>query len=133
MAPVIRIPESLYKRLENLAEGFDTPANVIEKLLNQYSDDGLSVDDLEAIPSKKPQLVFYPENDDDFKDLLITHKKAYIRLHKKDGTIENIIWKANRFSKNSNLRGNLWSGYLRGWKAKGVIKAELAINESDLG
>ena len=133
MAPVIRIPEGLYKRLENLAEGFDTPANVIEKLLNQYSDDGLSVDDLEAIPSKKPQLVFYPENDDDFKDLLITHKKAYIRLHKKDGTIENIIWKANRFSKNSNLRGNLWSGYLRGWKAKGVIKAELAINESDLG
>lgn len=36
MASVIRIPANIYERLENLAQGFDTPANVIEKLLNHY-------------------------------------------------------------------------------------------------
>ncbi|SVC73601.1 uncharacterized protein METZ01_LOCUS326455, partial [marine metagenome] len=30
MAPVIRIPDSLYNRLEKHAEGFDSPSNVIE-------------------------------------------------------------------------------------------------------
>ena len=34
MSQVIRIPESLYKRLESFASGFDTPANVIERLLD---------------------------------------------------------------------------------------------------
>ena len=36
MSQVIRIPEALYQRLENHAQGFDTPANVIEKILNFY-------------------------------------------------------------------------------------------------
>jgi hypothetical protein len=35
MPPVIRIPDALYTRLEKHAKGFDTPANVIERLLNQ--------------------------------------------------------------------------------------------------
>lgn len=34
MAPVIRISDELYGRLEALARGFDTPAAVIERLLN---------------------------------------------------------------------------------------------------
>lgn len=36
MPPVIRIPESLYSRLEKHAQGFDTPTNVIERLLEYY-------------------------------------------------------------------------------------------------
>jgi len=36
MSPVIRLPSDVYSRLENHASGFDTPANVIEKLLNHY-------------------------------------------------------------------------------------------------
>ena len=36
MSPVIRIPENVYSRLEKHAKGFDTPANVIETLLNHY-------------------------------------------------------------------------------------------------
>ena len=35
MCPLIRISDDLYSRLGELAEGFDTPANVIEKLLGQ--------------------------------------------------------------------------------------------------
>lgn len=36
MSEVIRISESTYKRLESLASGFDTPGNVIERLLDYY-------------------------------------------------------------------------------------------------
>lgn len=36
MSHVIRIPSNIYSRLEQHAKGFDTPANIIEKLLNYY-------------------------------------------------------------------------------------------------
>ena len=36
MSQVIRIPKNLYKRLESHAIGFDTPAGVLEKVLNFY-------------------------------------------------------------------------------------------------
>jgi len=36
MSPVIRIPDDLYSRLAQHAEGFDTPANVIETMLNHF-------------------------------------------------------------------------------------------------
>jgi hypothetical protein len=36
MSEVIRISESTYSRLESLAKGFDTPGNVIERLLDLY-------------------------------------------------------------------------------------------------
>ena len=36
MSHVIRIPTNIYNRLEKHAQGFDTPANVIERLLNSY-------------------------------------------------------------------------------------------------
>lgn len=36
MSQVIRIPRDVYKRLESYAIGFDTPAGVIERLLDFY-------------------------------------------------------------------------------------------------
>lgn len=36
MSQVIRIPSNIYKRLESYAIGFDTPAGVIERLLDFY-------------------------------------------------------------------------------------------------
>jgi hypothetical protein len=36
MSPVIRISPDVYSRLEQYAEGFDTPANVIKRLLDHY-------------------------------------------------------------------------------------------------
>lgn len=36
MSHMIRLPNDIYKRLENHAQGFDTPANVIKKLLDHY-------------------------------------------------------------------------------------------------
>jgi hypothetical protein len=36
MNTVIKLPVHLYKRLEHHAQGFDTPVNVIERILNHY-------------------------------------------------------------------------------------------------
>ena len=36
MSVVIRVPAEIYSRLKQHAKGFDTPANVIETLLNHY-------------------------------------------------------------------------------------------------
>jgi len=36
MSKTIRIPANLFTRLENHARGFDTPANVIERILDAY-------------------------------------------------------------------------------------------------
>jgi hypothetical protein len=36
MSPVIRIPDQLYSRLEKHAQGFATPATVIERLLDHF-------------------------------------------------------------------------------------------------
>ncbi len=42
MSQVIRIPGHVYKRLESKAKGFDTPAGVIEKLLDFYDQHNLN-------------------------------------------------------------------------------------------
>ncbi len=36
MSPIVRISDDIYKRLESHAVGFDTPSNVIEKLIEYY-------------------------------------------------------------------------------------------------
>ncbi len=40
MSEVVRISEPTYKRLESLARGFDTPGNVIDRLLDFYERHG---------------------------------------------------------------------------------------------
>lgn len=55
MSQVIRIPSKIYKRLGQHANGFDTPANVIERLLNHYEgvDDAVTTNEEETVTSKK--------------------------------------------------------------------------------
>lgn len=56
MSQVIRIPESLYKRLEFHTIGFDTPASVIERILVYYEthhpNAKVSISDLESRTSE---------------------------------------------------------------------------------
>jgi hypothetical protein len=52
MPPVIRIPDALYARLEKHAKGFDTPAAVIERLLN-IAEHGTAATDL-VIEDERP-------------------------------------------------------------------------------
>ena len=126
MCPVIRISDELYERLESQAIGFDTPAALIERLLDKC--DGIEKSVSPESP-KRPDLIFSPSDEDKFKKLLLRKKSAAVKLHKVDGSIENRSWNADRLSETSNVRGNLWSGLLRGWKKKGIVKAELTIAE----
>jgi hypothetical protein len=135
MSFVIRIPETLYKRLESHAAGFDSPVSVIERLLDHF--EGKSEDlhtdrnTSQVIKIKRPELVFHP-SEDKFKENLLRHKRAFVALHKSNGTLEKVEWTAVRFSRSSSLRGNLWSGILRNWESNDIIKAELSVNENDV-
>jgi len=117
MKKTIEITSTTYSRLESIAEGFDSPEAVIIRLL----------DGAEGKVDIKPTLMFYPTDENLFKAQLIENKEAEVVLYKVDGSREITRWKANRLSETSNLRGNLWSGFLRGWKNKGIKSAEFSI------
>ncbi|EPR5524685.1 TPA: hypothetical protein ACVU5U_003959 [Vibrio parahaemolyticus] len=117
MTRTIEITVETYARLEKLAVGFDSPEAVINRLLDQA----------EGKPETKPTLMFFPEDETEFKRELIKTKEAEVVLYKVDGTREVSRWNANKLTESSNLRGNLWSGLLRNWKEKGIKKAEFSV------
>ena len=121
--PVIRIPTSLYQRLEKYAEGFDTPVHVIERLLNEHEGLETSPTPTSHETPEKPILTFTP-NEETFRLHLVENKRAKVVLHYSDGTTEQKDWIANNFKETSNLRGNIWSGYLRGWKDNHITTAD---------
>lgn len=135
MSFVIRMPEALYKRLESHAAGFDSPVSVIERLLDYFESNPEDLDinrsASQVIKIKRPELVFYP-SEDEFKENLLRFRRAFVSLHKSNGTIEKVEWTAFRFSRSSSLRGNLWSGILRNWESNDIIKAELSVNENEI-
>lgn len=117
MTHKIEISNETYERLGKLVIGFDSPENVISRLLDQA----------EGKTIQKPELFFEPKNEDEFKARLLETKEAEITLYKNDGSREILHWNAHRFKPESNLRANLWSGQLRGWPEKGIVKAELTV------
>ncbi|MCH1543014.1 MAG: hypothetical protein L7U45_08200 [Alphaproteobacteria bacterium] len=54
MTPVIRISEELYGRLASLAEGFDTPSAVIERLLDNNEPNPPAAPASQSEPKPKP-------------------------------------------------------------------------------
>ncbi|WP_129124154.1 hypothetical protein [Veronia nyctiphanis] len=113
----IEISNEIYQRLEQHAIGFDSPEAVIKRLL----------DKVDAQPTKKPVIDFSPSDEAEFKSQLINRREAEVIIYKTDGTREISHWKANKITKTSNVRGNLWSGPLRGWKEKGIESVEVNI------
>ncbi|MGK7897178.1 MAG: hypothetical protein AB4372_27070 [Xenococcus sp. (in: cyanobacteria)] len=133
MSQVIRIPDELYKRLEAKARGFDTPANVIERLLNLSEGEAVPMPVTSPVPKAHSlEIIFYPAKEDEFKALLLQYKKAFVKITKTDGTSQIKEWNASKFSSESSIVGNLRSGQLRNWKEKGICKAEVAINREQL-
>lgn len=113
----IEVSETVYNQLAALVVGFgDTPNSVIERLIAASEQ-----------KNKRPNLSFLPEDEIKFKKLLLRDKKAEVALFKEDGAIEVLVWQATKIHENSNLRANIWSGHLRNWKEKKVIKAEFSI------
>ncbi|WP_158589133.1 hypothetical protein [Alginatibacterium sediminis] len=115
----IEVTEAIYDKLAAKVIGFgETPNSVIERLLKDV--DGKST---------KPTLDFYPSNDVEFKKLLLKNKKAEVALYKTNGEIEVLVWNASKLKESSNIKANIWSGYLRDWETKGIKKAEFSIYE----
>src|SRR3989338_9033625 len=111
--PVIRVTYELYRRLEAKAQGFDTPSSVIERLLDASEGDTTPRSFTETSTASRPLLEFYPGKPT-FKAHLVSQKPGKVVLHYANGREEERTWHAQRFTASSNLRGNIWSGYLRG-------------------
>ncbi|MEP0073359.1 MAG: hypothetical protein ABJE79_11700 [Marinomonas sp.] len=131
MSQVIRITDELYERLKSHAEGFDTPASVVERVLNSYEANGFKpvLKMPEVIPAVNLEISYGGKSESAFKESLIKNKFAYITLFFTNGEVKTKRWNASKFSEESNLGGNLRSGFLRGWRKKGISKAELSFSE----
>lgn len=143
MSQVIRIPDNLYNRLAVYASGFETPAVVIEKILKFYEEAHPNADGgervvpvQEMLPANSLEISYFSDSEevseDAFKDQLLDTKRAYIKMYYTNDTSEIKEWNASRFGESSSVDGNLRSGYLRGWKDRGIYKAELAVNRDEI-
>ena len=145
MSQVIRIPDELYNRLGLYASGFETPASVIERILDLYEQENPNADTgaikrvvpvNEMKPATKLEICYLAGSevitDDQFKQKLLQEQNAFVKLHYTNGESEIKEWNAKNFKASSRLDGNLRSGYLRGWKERGIFKAELAIDREEL-
>jgi hypothetical protein len=145
MSQVIRIPISLYKRLENHVTGFDnSPAKIIEKILDFYENNkGLVIDNPVSVtipsppPSNSLEIIYHPyNNQDSFSRDFLKKQLAYIRVYKTDGSTEVFTWRLREsqgFTINSSVKANLMTGRLRGWKEKGIYKAEVSTDNNVTG
>ena len=131
MSQVIRITDELYNRLKTHAKGFDTPANVIETVLNSYESNGFKPIQIEAevVPAAHLEISYSGLSESTFKEKLLKNKSAYITMFFTSGEIKSKHWNASKFKEDSSLGGNLRSGFLRGWRGKGLKKAVLSFDE----
>ena len=77
------------------------------------------------------EVVYFPEGEENFKQALLaidsSRRVAHIRIHYFGGRIDYKQWWAADIDENSLIRGNLASGHLRGWRQKGIVKAEVSL------
>jgi hypothetical protein len=131
MSQVIRITDQLFKRLEKYAQGFDTPAKVIEKILDAYEGvEPIESDVKDVQQSNHLELVFYDGNEEAFKSAFLSSGLATVEIFYTDGSTETFQWQKNNFTERSSAKGNLMSGRLRGWKEKGIVKAVVKSEKS---
>ena len=138
MSQVIRLSDEIFSRLEAHAKGFDTPTCVIERLLDTVEEHNIPIkskklEEYSNVLHKAESLdiCYLPGGKEEtFRKSLLDTKRAYIKMYKTDETTEVKEWNASKFTHDSNLSANLRSGFLRGWKDKGIYKAELAVDKS---
>ncbi len=147
MQKTIEISSNTYERLGKLAQTFETPQDVITRLLDSCEKVGSKIEnnrivnEATSILRNEPQNVrrynkldinFFPPDLDQFKTLLLERNLAWVLLHMVDGSKKLHQWNTSRFSETSDVLGNLRSGYLRDWRDKGIISADIAIDKNDI-
>ncbi|EPM4947192.1 TPA: hypothetical protein NJ372_003533 [Vibrio parahaemolyticus] len=118
----IELSQETYLRLGKHVIGFETPDNVICRLLDFYES---------RTVTEKPELVFIP-SEDEFRQCLINQKQAWKVFQYADGRVSTEEWSAQQFGEHSNLKSNIWSGALRGWKNKGIVRLTLTTEKPDI-
>lgn len=71
-----------------------------------------------------------PSLPDEFKEHLLASRSAEIAVHYSDGRVELHPWDASRFSRSSNVMGNLRSRpeFRQGrWQAQGIVKVHVRV------
>ena len=128
------ILEERYKELRTEQEGCK------EKILNVLRQNGIAtISESKAIQTPSPikgkrkkaipEIVFHPNNEQLFKEMLIKTKKAFFELTYETGVQKKTDWDASRFTTDSNLRGNIESKTF--WRYKdheGLINVEVFID-----
>lgn len=75
-----------------------------------------------------PDIVLHPENECDFKQELLKKKSATFILTYNSGAVKTSTWKAENFSKESNLMANIQSRpFWRNKDKEGLIRVEVRI------
>ncbi len=133
MSKAIDLPLELYQRLASHADGFEPPSSVIKRILDAYEgkDTKENNENEEAVISSKLDINFYQGSEQEFKEKFLSTKRAFVKLTFSNGTTEIKDWVSPKFIDSSSVSGNLRSGYLRGWKKKGIVKAEVALTKSE--
>ena len=76
-----------------------------------------------------PSIIFYPEDEEQFKIELLQKKKARFVLTYDSGIIKTSPWKCETLDKNSNLRANIQSRpFWRKKNQEGLVKVEVFID-----
>ncbi len=74
------------------------------------------------------EIEYFPSGEENFKKEFLVRRGAHVRIYYwGDKQPITRFWHAYRFSESSSVRGNLASGLLRGWREKGICRAEVSI------
>jgi hypothetical protein len=108
---------------------------ILEKMLKYANYNRSENPSIEEHPKKSSinvenggQLLFLPSEEVFRENILKTHKANWTITYT-DGTEKDGIWNANNITETSNIIGNIRSGYLRGWKEKGIVKAVFEVKD----
>lgn len=119
----IKILNSTYQRLADIAVGFETPEQVIIRLLDSY--------DGKPKQRTKPTITFNPSEVEAFKASLLKKRVAEVCMYRTDGSKSYSLWNASKLSETSNIKANIWSGLLRNWEDKKISSLALTVLPQD--
>jgi hypothetical protein len=64
---------------------------------------------------------------EEMHNALVFEEEATVTIYYEDGKSHQLVWHCKNYSQKSNLTSNLGSGFLRGWREKGVIKIRVKV------